>query len=894
MTTTSRAKPESPTPRARSAAHADEGGGAALLSRPALLLTLLAATLVAWYPSLRELTWLDRTDASAKATLWTRVALCVGVTIGGLLVERIARALRAAPVAALGAALLFVASAASTSLAWDASGLWWLLATVAWLVVVERRVGGASEPWVALAASVAAIALSRGAFAPIVGLTWLAPSRVERSGRERWVGALFALALVAAIVASYWCPAGLAVDLDASASGLRSRHSPADLRALGSIGRSLVATTAVVRSWPADLSTIAVVVVGGAIVTLLALEWRRARATAFALGLLLLGGAVTLDVATRAAPAVLLSLGLLLPVAATLAWLAATSWKGLAPLLAVGCLVADVVPGLGVRHEPRSMLRAALPNPCAALRLAELEHDPVPLEEATLAATRFRPALTEEAEERLGLAAATLRENGGDAAGALAWLDRWLRDRGAEGDAALLPAARSRRLALVLEQRGADAGAALVASESAQFAAEPRYGGRVAAEVVDALLRRARDAKFVGVMLPVAERLLERAASRPESASADELASLALLRVPQQRYVDAVNLAEQAIARDPTSTRPHVVLARIYLDRGERDAGLKEVLAALKLDAKDPVAQFVQGRLQCTNADVAEQGVDDLLTAFVAAPTMAGARDEIDDGVMTATTALLARERAPVATKVCERAIAAIGRRPVLLHALGRSVAVQRQHQRAVDVLEEAFAARPDLEGLRLDLAESRRDRGYSFLLTNHRDQAVPHFERAVELAKGLDPKQFDPHAMLSVLRAAREGLETVKDPQAELDAAAAKIAFDDGVRLYSAGDKDGAKQAFLKSIEKVATNPYAHLNLGRIELQLGDAKAAEGSLRTAIAVGMALGIDVEDAYPLLVRALLKQEASAAKIAAVVDEYLERYPKGRHRDELSKLKPAKK
>jgi predicted Zn-dependent protease len=121
-------------------------------------------------------------------------------------------------------------------------------------------------------------------------------------------------------------------------------------------------------------------------------------------------------------------------------------------------------------------------------------------------------------------------------------------------------------------------------------------------------------------------------------------------------------------------------------------------------------------------------------------------------------------------------------------------------------------------------------------------------------------------------------------------DVAGARAAFEEAVRLYSGGDREAAKRALQRSIELLPLNPRAHLELGRVELELGQAAAAEGSLRTAIAIGEARSIDVEEAYPILVRALGEQGALPEKLRAVADEYLARYPSGRFRDGLAKLR----
>ena len=137
--------------------------------------------------------------------------------------------------------------------------------------------------------------------------------------------------------------------------------------------------------------------------------------------------------------------------------------------------------------------------------------------------------------------------------------------------------------------------------------------------MVESLYRSSDDRRFVATVLPLLERLLESAAGNPDGASAAELECLALLRVGQGRYVEAVTLAERAVRKDPDGARPHLVLARIYLGRGEREAGLREVAIARRLDPQDPAGALLEGRLLCSSADLASKGVERMLGAFAAA-----------------------------------------------------------------------------------------------------------------------------------------------------------------------------------------------------------------------------------------------------------------------------------
>src|SRR6185436_1322744 len=125
---------------------------------------------------------------------------------------------------------------------------------------------------------------------------------------------------------------------------------------------------------------------------------------------------------------------------------------------------------------------------------------------------------------------------------------------GAHGDP------RGAEIAALLRTQGPEAAAARLTADLPTLGRDPTYVASVASALVEALERSARDPVFVSAVLPLVERLLEDVAANPERASAGELECLALLRVGQARYVEAVKLAELAIRKEPASARPNVVL----------------------------------------------------------------------------------------------------------------------------------------------------------------------------------------------------------------------------------------------------------------------------------------------------------------------------------------------
>src|SRR5262249_13829381 len=221
----------------------------------------------------------------------------------------------------------------------------------------------------------------------------------------------------------------------------------------------------------------------------------------------------------------------------------------------------------------------------------------------------------------------------------------------------------------------------------------------------------------------------------------------------------------------PRSSRPHLILARIYLSLDQREAGVKEVARARAIDPDDPASQFLEGRLLAPNADFAEQGVTRMLAALKAAPSLPGMREDFDEAVAHAVTALLSREQAPVARNLLAKALAQMGRRPALVHELGRVSMARREFDAAVSAFEEGWAAAPDRTEWKRDLCEALRYSGYAMLVAQQREAAVARFEQALAIA----PPDFEIGGMKLVV----DSFKRENDPELTAKAAAAKAAFD-------------------------------------------------------------------------------------------------------------------
>ncbi len=881
--------------------HEQESPGHRAPSTVVVVLILLAAALLAHLPALRALEWLIEGDTNLAAwpglrwlvTSWSsapvavllvRLGLVLLIVFGGCLVSRGARHLGATRAGACAAGLLFVGSSAAGSVLWDGSGRALLVATIALLWLTELRRTASSH----LVADVVAIFVagyaSQGAFIPAAMAILIATARPHAPAHPRRT-LLAAGALVAGLLLGLLggmrtgVPVALATPLPAVVTLADAASAAREVgRGLLEGGAGLLLHAPFLSSWRPERSP-SVVLVAMTLIALLVLAHglRSAPSRLLALGVLLAMTAPMMVAA--AAPTALLPAGLALPGVALLAMaLGATS--EVATWAVAALLLGLQVGGLGIAGRRSDLLATAAAHPTVAIEMTRLADDDGPLERATLAAASSPLPLGQVLERELGRRVVARIEARGAPDAVLDWLARWLATRPVA--APPLVEIQARRIELLLEVRGPEAAAAALGDELPRFSDDRTYSAAVAAVMVDALHRSAQDRNFVTTVIPLVERLLEKVAANPDGATPEELQCLALLRVGQQRLIEAVTLAERAVAKAPDRAQPHLVLARIYLGRDEVEAGLREVVLARKLDPDDPAAQLLEGRLLCGSADFAEKGLTRMVAALASAPNLPGVRDEIEGGAVAAAARLCARSQPEVAGRLLEQAIAAIGRRPALVRGLATVARDRHALDQRVVLQDELFAAAPDDPLLRRELVEALRDAGYGHLLRGDRERAVSCFERALEL--------HAPEVDGTGMRAVVEASATAVDPQHELATEAARQAFDDGVRLYAAGDKDAAVQAFRKSIEKLPLNPLAHLHLGRILLELGRAKEAEGALRTAIAIGLARDIDVEDAWPLLLKALVAQEADATKIRAAIDDYCTRYPAGRHRKVLEQLR----
>lgn len=921
-----------------------QGGDADHRDRPGPglleLLVCFAAALAAQLPLLRQLHWIDSGGADAGRQLWPglatwlatlpqsprailllRTLLAAGLALAGLLVARIVMRGGAGRVTAAAAGLLVPLWPGSAGFLLDGSGIGLLVGWLALLFMVDRRLAAAErrlgDRLAAVAGGALAIYASQGALLPFVVFAFLAATAdsLRRVALSLSAG-LASAALLLWLQATARTPVGFGFGLCETLGPVRDAASGLDAFVAATTlgfrqGAGLLLPPPFVdageQGGAERLGLLALVALA---VTALALFVRqrdvarrpfaaRMPLPHFALGL----GGLWLAPATLG----LVAAGRHVSVAPTALLPAAggvLTFAIVGPLRATfqrsrryGPLAPFVVPLAAVvfaaaqpqshANDPAAELAAQRGAYCA-VREYERTHDVDQFAQRVLdGASPATPRLPwrEPTLERAALSVAAAYEDRGDRELAVAFLERFLAEfaaRGGRGPARV----RGERLGLLLKRLSADAAAARLNEEIAAGGGDPDWVAAVAEPLVDALERSAADAAYVAAVLPLVERMLASAASHPESASAAELECLALVRAGQRRLVDAVRLAERAVAIAPKSARPHLILARIYLSLDQREAGVKEVARARAIDPDDPASQFLEGRLLCANADFAELGVTRMLAALKTAPALPGVREDFDEAMAHATTALLGRDQAALARTLLARALAQMGRRPALVHELGHVAQSRREFDAAVEAYEEACAAAPDRMDWKRDLCEALRDSGYALLVAQKRDEAVARFERALAVA----PPDFETGGMQLVV----ENFKRENDPELAAKAAAARAAFDAAAKLYASGDKEGAKKGFEDSLRLLPLNPMAHLDLGKIELELGDYKSAESRLRTAIAVGRAINLPTEEAYPLLLQALARQQESdpkvVEKVGAVADEYLRLFPQGKFREVAQKAR----
>jgi tetratricopeptide (TPR) repeat protein len=904
------------------------------------LLLFFAVALAAQFPLLQQLNWIDASGSDAGRHLWPglsswlatlpeaprailllRTLLAAELALAGLLVARIVARGGAGRVVAAAAGVMAPLWPASAGFLLDGSGIGLLAAWIALLVMVDRQLAAAERRRVdrilVVVSGALAIYASQGALLPFVLFALLA-SRADSMARVAAallaglasLGLLLWLQVTARLHLGYGF--GLSETLGTVSDAASGLDAFVAATTLGfRFGAGLLLPPPFVAVGEQEGASTLLLLLGVALaVTALALLLRRRDLARrpfaarmpwphFALGV----GGLWLAPATlglvAASRTVSVTPTALLPAAGGLLTFAIVG-----PLRALfqrsrryGPIAPFVVPLAAVvfaaaqpqRHANDADAElSAQQGPYCAVREFERSHDVDEFAQRVLDGASPVPPRRAWPEATLGsqaLAVAAAYEDRGDKEVALAFLERIVAAFDARG--ARAPArVRGERLGLLLRKLAPDAAAARLSDELEASGRDPDYVAAVAEPLVDALERSASDPKYVAAVLPLVERLLDAAASHPEAASAAELECLALVRAGQGRLVDAVRLAERAVEIAPRSARPHLILARIYLGLDQREAGVKEVARARVIDPNDPASQFLEGRLLAPNADFAELGVTRMLAALKAAPSLPGMREDFDDAMAHATTALLSRDQAPQARTLLARALAQMGRRPALVHELGRVAQSRREFDAAVEAFDEASSAVPARADWKRDLCESLRDSGYALLVAQKREQAVARFERALALA----PADFETGGMKLVV----ESFKKENDPELAAKAAAARAAFENAVKLYASGDKEGAKRAFEDSLQLVPLNPLAHMNLGRIELELGDAKSAEARLRTAIAIGRAMNLPAEEAYPLLLQALSKQDATDPKImekvCAVADEYLRLFPEGRFREAAEKAR----
>jgi len=839
------------------------------------------------------------------------VLLCAVAVATGVL----ARNLHLHGAVAAACTLLVALSPASAGAVQDRAALLWLIATLSWLLALllqhRRRLRSPTSRGRDRALHVAEIALlllavleSRGGFVPLL-LPWIFAKTHRLARMGRWVDASVTLAILALpFVLRRWLPdVGFGHELH---EGLNPRSGT--LQGSVSPGPPFVVAVLHQFGFRGSVPFLLPDLIGrgyshlwsGLLIFALLLAPaflpRSVRDCArFATHAILLSALGAMWVATLGDSSAVSSAALL-PGAVGTALLAGSLPRTIAASSraswsAVGLFcVLFFIGALRLSGSTRTELfaRAAETSPVspyAAARLLESEGlglGRVAVERAIL--ERPFGDLPAAFEESLGLLEVTELDRRGEKDRAIDWLERWLSSRRDFGDR--LPGAQAALVRLLLESNRTEAALEFLSERMEVLRERPEFVRGAVAAIVTFLSGRKIDAETSRLLQSLAEELLEPWIDQSGKPAVDARLALALVRSGQGRYIDAVKLAESAMREDPSSARPRAMLARIYLSLDQTEVGMEHIVEALRLEPDDPEAQFLQGRMLAGRRDRSRAAIGQMIAALRIDPAIPFGMEELAIAAQIAAATLRMHQDLESAQALIESTQRAMAPHALLHLELARIARMQSDGAAAERCYEEAHRLDPSLSEVRNEFAELLKGKGYEALKRRDQAAAVEAFRHAI----ALDPPEVSTDGMRWVL-AANEDRTTAATQAPASDAdrfEKARSAFEQAVSHLSKNQLEPAAEEFARSLSLAPANPLAHLHLGRIRVDQTRFSDAEEHLRLALSLGDELEIDVEYAYLLLARALLRQD-KAADCRILLEQYKSVRPEGAYLDQIEAM-----
>lgn len=375
--------------------------------------------------------------------------------------------------------------------------------------------------------------------------------------------------------------------------------------------------------------------------------------------------------------------------------------------------------------------------------------------------------------------------------------------------------------------------------------------------------------------------VLEGLKLNPRSAEGYNL--LGMLNCQQNNFAQAEQAFERALALDPSSIEAHNNLGNCYMTERKIEAAEKELRATLQISPDNRDANYALGLLLLTHGK-AEQAIPrfervrppDLATLLnlTQACLETGRKDQATKLVDQISThyakdvrahfslgvLLGAEKQYGLAVREFEIADALIPGQFEILYNLGQAYSLNKNQQKAEEVLKRALAERPDsaetmflLGKLYFDqkrdlpameillkahkLAPSNTDiifvLAHISMLQNYHEDAIPLLEEGIKI----NPNLPNLHAALGdcyfnagkVDKAIEEFQTTIR-----LDPSAGSYAFM-GLCYRHLGRFDEARKYFLEGLKRDPKNTSCLYNLGYMDNRTGNIPQAEDYLERAL-----------------------------------------------------------